>query len=103
MRLSDEQMDRLRTIGHGLRPSVEIGAGGITDFVLRQIDAALASDEIVKVRVPYGDRSRRTQVIDQLAPRTRATLVNRDNNAAVLYRPADNAVIDLPPAARRAG
>lgn len=107
MRLTDEQIDFLRVLSHDLIPAVDIGAGGLTTFVLRQIDHALATQELVKVRVPFGDRQRRSQVLDKLAPETEATLVQRANNAAVLYRRAEKPVIALPqdcsavPAARQ--
>ncbi|MGD2168192.1 MAG: YhbY family RNA-binding protein [Gammaproteobacteria bacterium] len=96
MRLTDEQMNYLRILSHDLRPAIDIGAGGLTTFVLRQIDHALATQELVKVRVPFGDRHRRSQVLDKLAPKTEAALVQRANNAAVLYRPAAKPVIALP-------
>jgi RNA-binding protein len=96
MRLSEEQMEYLRVLGHELTPSVQVGAGGLTTFVLYQIDHALKTQELVKVRVPFGDRRRRSDTLDKLAPQTGATLVQRENNAAVLYRPATQPVIDLP-------
>jgi putative YhbY family RNA-binding protein len=96
MRLSEEQMEHLRMLGHALDPCIQIGAGGLTTFVLYQIDHALSNQELVKVRVPYGDRRRRSETLDKLAPETGATLIQRENNAAVLYRPAAQPVIDLP-------
>jgi RNA-binding protein len=96
MRLTDEQIDFLRVLGHQLRPAVDIGAGGLTTFVVKQIEQALATHELVKVRVPFGDRRRRSDVIDELAPKTEAQLIQRAHNAAVLYRPAEVPVIALP-------
>jgi putative YhbY family RNA-binding protein len=97
MRLTNEQMDYLRVLSHELMPAVQVGAGGLTTFVLHQIDHALATQELVKVRVPFGNRRRRGEILDRLAPQTSATLVERANNAAVLYRRADSPVIELPP------
>ena len=96
MRLTDEQIDYLRVLGHQLSPAIDIGAGGLTTFVLRQIDHALSTHELVKVRVPFGDRRRRNEVLDKLAPQTEAQMIQRANNAAVLYRPAEQPVIALP-------
>ena len=96
MRLTDEQIDYLRVLGHELAPAVDIGAGGLTTFVLKQIDHALSTHELVKVRVPFGDRKRRSQVLDQLAPQTEAQMIQRAHNAAVLYRRAEIPVISLP-------
>lgn len=96
MRLTDEQIDYLRVLAHDLRPAIDIGAGGLTTFVIRQIDQALATQELIKVRVPFGDRSRRRAVLEQLAPETAAQLVQQAHNAAILYRPAATPIIDLP-------
>lgn len=96
MRLTDEQMEYLRVLSHDLRPAVEIGAGGLTTFVLRQIDHALTNQELVVVRVPYGDRRRRGEILDSLAPQSQAVAVERTNNSVALYRRAEIPVIDLP-------
>ena len=68
MRLTEEQIEYLRVLGRDLKPAVQIGAGGVTRFILRQIDHALTTQELVKVHVPYGDRRRRGAVLDSLAP-----------------------------------
>lgn len=98
MRLTEKQLDYLRVLGHELRPTVNVGASGLTNFVLKQIDAALNAQELVKIAVPFGDRKKRSELLDTLAPRAQAALVQRANNAAVLYRPAETPVIELPKA-----
>ena len=95
MRLTDEEIDYLRILGHGLRPVINVGAGGLTTFVLKQIDQALSAQELVKVRVPFGDRNRRRAVLEKLAPATEAQLIAQAHNAAILYRRAKTPVIDL--------
>lgn len=96
MRLTKWQVDYLRILSHDLRPTISVGAGGLTNSVLREIDQALSTQELVKVRVPFGDRQKRSAVLDNLAPKAEAELIQRANNAAVLYRPAANPIIDLP-------
>lgn len=41
----------LRALGNGLKPVVYVGKGGITPSLLLALDAAHASEELVKVRV----------------------------------------------------
>lgn len=89
-------MHHLRTLATDLRPCVNVGASGLTKFLLRQIDDALRTQELVKIRVPFGDRKRRSDVLDTLAPLARAELVQRAHNTAILFRRAENPVIDLP-------
>lgn len=89
-------MHYLRVLAADLRPTVSVGAGGLTKFLLRQIDEALRTQELVKVRVPFGNRQRRLDVLETLAPLARAELVQRAHNTAILYRRAATPVIDLP-------
>lgn len=96
MRLTDEQAHYLLMLGHDLRPVVDVGAGGITNHDLKRIERALESDELIKVRVPFGSRERRTEMLEQLGPLTEAHLVRRDSNSALLYRPAAEPAIALP-------
>lgn len=100
MPLTDEQAYYLSILGHDLRPVVDVGAGGITNHDLKRIERALDAQELVKVRVPFGSRQRRTEVIEQLAPMADAHLVRRDSNSALLYRPAAQPSIELPGSAR---
>jgi RNA-binding protein len=96
MRLTEEQANFLRVLGDTLEPVVDVGAGGITNSLLKSIEQALVNHELVKVRVPYGDRERRCQVLDDLAPKAQAHLIQRASNCALLYRRAEHPVIKLP-------
>lgn len=96
MRLTAEQNDYLRVLGHELTPVLDIGAGGLTQYQLKTIDQALADHELIKVRVPYGDRQRRQRLIEALAPLSHAHLVEQASHTALLYRPSKRAVIQIP-------
>jgi RNA-binding protein len=96
MQLTEEQTDYLRILGHSLKPTVDVGAGGLTDSVLKELDRALADHELVKVRVRFGNRERRGKVFEELAPLAQACLVKPDGFVALLYRPSDQGKIRLP-------
>jgi RNA-binding protein len=96
MHLTEEQTDYLRILGHSLKPTVDVGAGGLTDSVLKELDRALADHELVKVRVRFGNRERRGKVFEDLAPLAQACLVKPDGFVALLYRPSDQGKIRLP-------
>jgi len=49
--LSGNQRRHLRALAHPLKPVVQIGNAGVTAGVLREIDRALETHELVKVRV----------------------------------------------------
>lgn len=96
MGLTEEQSHYLRILGHDLAPVVDIGAGGVTNSLIKQIDRALAHHELVKVRVPFGDKRRRSKVFEQLAPLAGAQLLPSASNCCLLYRPAEEPMILLP-------
>ena len=96
MRLTKEQQLYLRALAQDLQPTVNIGAGGLTRFLLRQIDNALSTQELVKVRVPFGNHRHRIDVLDTLAPLAHAEIVHRAHNTAILFRRAETPIIGLP-------
>lgn len=96
MRLTEEQNNFLRVLGHNLKPVCEVGAGGLTNSLIRAIDRALESEELVKVRVPFGSQEKRCRVLDDLAPVAHACLVQQTKSYALLYRPSSEPKISLP-------
>lgn len=91
MPLQNEQVDHVRILSHDVQPVVAVGAGGLTDSLVKQLDRELAVHGLVKVRIPYGNRARREHILAELVPRSQAVLVRRCGCEAVLYRPAPDA------------
>src|SRR5690606_15003928 len=75
MHLTEEQSNYLRILGHTLTPVVDVGPGGVTDSLRKELDKALAEHELVKVRVRFGDKQRRQRIFAELAPMADACLV----------------------------
>jgi len=95
--LTNAQTRFLRGQAHGLKALLQVGAKGVTDAVVGEVDGALEHHELIKVRVSAGDREVRDTMIDELAARTDAALVQRIGNIAVLYRQSrDKRQIVLP-------
>lgn len=95
--LTNAQIRFLRGHAHGLKAILQLGAKGLTDAVVAEVDLALEHHELIKVKVAAGDRDTRDAMIAELAGRTSATLVQRIGNVAVLYRQSkDHRQIVLP-------
>jgi len=94
--LTQAQKRHLRALAHHRKVIVIIGAAGITDALIEELDAALARHELVKVRVNAPDRGAREAMIMTLLERTSAELVQTIGHIATLYRPAEQRVIKLP-------
>ncbi len=84
--LSHAQRRALKQRAHHLKPVVLLGAAGLTEPVLAEVEAALEHHELIKVRVNAGDRDLRDAQVRTLVEETAAALVQRIGNIAVLYR-----------------
>jgi RNA-binding protein len=85
--LSERQRKHLRGLAHALKPVVRLGNAGLTPAVLAETARALEDHELIKVKVPGGDRTARDVLFAALARDTSSALVHRIGNVAVLYRP----------------
>ena len=95
--LTNAQIRFLRGQAHGLKAMLQIGAKGLTDALVAEVELALEHHELIKVKVAAEDREARDAMIVALAERTDAALVQRIGHTAVLYRPGkDKRQIVLP-------
>ena len=76
----------LKARAHSLEPVVTIGAHGLTDAVVREIDTALTAHELIKVRAAGDDRQARAQWFDEACERTGASPVGQVGKILILYR-----------------
>ncbi len=94
IQLDPKQRQALKGRAHALDPVVLLGAQGLTDAVLKEIDRALATHELIKVRVPGDDRDEREAMFRQVADQLGAACVQAIGKLLVFWRP-------LPPAGGR--
>jgi RNA-binding protein len=79
------QRRHLRGKAHPLKPVVQVGDGGVSDAVVQAIDEALASHELIKVRLHAPDDKKGTAAA--LAERTSSALCGVVGHTVILYRP----------------
>ncbi|HEU4774571.1 MAG TPA: ribosome assembly RNA-binding protein YhbY [Lysobacter sp.] len=95
--LTSAQTRFLRGQAHDLKAMLQVGGKGITDALVAEVEQALEIHELIKIKVGAGDRETRDAMIDELATRAQAALVQRIGHTAVLYRPSqDKRQIVLP-------
>ncbi len=85
--LSAAERKAHRAAAHHLHPVAMVGAGGLTDAVVREVDAALAAHGLVKVRVMVDERAAREAMLMALATRLGAAPVQHIGKLLVLWRP----------------
>jgi RNA-binding protein len=84
--VDSHQRRALKQRAHHLKPVVLLGAAGLTEAVLAEVEQALDHHELIKVRVNGGDRDARDAQVRTIVEETGAALVQRIGNVAVLYR-----------------
>jgi RNA-binding protein len=95
--LTNAQTRFLRGQAHGLKAILQVGGKGISDALVAEVDGALEHHELIKVKVAADDREVRDAMVDELAQRAGAALVQRIGHTAVLFRPSkDHRRIVLP-------
>ena len=85
--LEKEQRLALKAEAHSLDPVVLLGAAGVTEAVIAEIDRALTAHSLIKVRVPIDDRLERESIFAAIADRVGAARVQAIGKLVVLYRP----------------
>lgn len=99
LQLSSAERSELRARAHGLNPVVSISENGLSDAVLKEIDACLKAHELIKIRV-YGDsREDRIAYLEQICATLEAAPVQHIGKLLVIYRPKPADQITTAPAA----
>ena len=84
--LSGKQRRHLRSLGHDLRPIVQIGKGGIDEGLVAAVDQALVDHELVKVKVGEAAGLDRHDAAETIAHRTSSQVAQVLGNIVLLYR-----------------
>ena len=87
--LSPAERKELRARAHKLDPVVMIGAKGLTDEVVKEVELALKAHELIKVRAPSLERDAREVAFQALCERTSAEGVQHIGKVFILYRKRD--------------
>lgn len=81
-----KQQQRLRAEAHYLKPVVLMGEKGLTENVMLEIDLALASHELIKVKAGRLPKAEKQTMADEITKSTKSELVQIIGNILILYR-----------------
>jgi putative YhbY family RNA-binding protein len=84
--LTPPERKALKGRAHKLEPVVQIGAKGLTDEVVAEIERALDAHQLIKVRAGGLERDARDQALDAICRRTGAQAVQQVGKVFVLFR-----------------
>ncbi|HYH47721.1 MAG TPA: ribosome assembly RNA-binding protein YhbY [Thermoanaerobaculia bacterium] len=83
-KLTGAQRKWLRGQAHSLRPLVRLGKQGLTEGVVREIDAVLDSHELVKVQ--GHDKTENRELTERLETELGAEVVGLIGHVLILFR-----------------
>jgi RNA-binding protein len=81
------QRATLRASAHALHPVVMIGADGLTDAVLAEVERALKSHQLIKIRVHGDERAARVTIYETICERLKAAPIQHIGKLLVVWRP----------------
>ena len=96
MNLSTKQKQHLKGLAHSLKPVVLMGANGLTEAVLAEIEIALNHHELIKVKIASEDRETKNLIVEAIIRETGGEKVQVIGKTLVLYRPSKERKIELP-------
>ena len=85
--LTNAERKALKARAHPLHPVVIAGAAGLTPAVLQEIDRALGSHELIKVRLAGADREARERSAEDIAEALSCAVVQVIGHVLVIFRP----------------
>jgi len=85
--LTNKERAHLKARAHALEPVVHVGHAGVTDTLVAELDRALTSHELIKVKVGADDRTARVALGEEICSRTGAVAVHRVGKIVILWRP----------------
>lgn len=94
--LTQEQKRFLFGLAHSIDPVVLIGKNGLTEAVLKEVDTALKSHELIKIRIASGEKEDRQTMFESICKTLQAHPVKLVGKIIVIYRRADKPKIALP-------
>ena len=97
--ISGKQRAYLRKLAHGIEPIFQIGKGGVSDELLKQLSAAIEARELIKVHILETAMMDTKAACNEIAEKIGAEPVQAIGNKFVLYKQAEkekNRKIEMP-------
>lgn len=96
LELTPQQRKFLKAQAHDLKPVVMIGAGGLSEAVLKEVGRALTAHELIKIRVLNDNRDEREAWLVEVCEQLDAAPVQHIGKLLLVYRPAEKPRLVLP-------
>ena len=96
MNLTSKQRAYLKGLANEIDPIYQIGKESLTPTIVKGLDEALKARELIKVSILKNCDGDIKEIARTAAERTRSSLVQVIGRRFILYKPADEPMIELP-------
>ena len=83
--MNPEQLKQMKTKAHDLKPVIMIGQAGLTEAVNKEIELALDTHELIKIKI-RAERDERKQIQQKICSETSAKLIQSIGQIIVIFR-----------------
>lgn len=94
--LNSQQRKYLKGLAHNRKPVITVGQNGLTPSLMEELQQALAHHELIKIKLPAGDKAIRIEMLDTICKQTGASLVTLIGRNGVIFLQANKNRITLP-------
>ena len=95
--LTGKQRSYLKGLANTMDPLFQIGKNGLTENFIKQVDEALETRELIKVKILQNSLLEATDVANQLCDKLEANFVQSIGSKFVIYRESkEHKKIELP-------
>jgi RNA-binding protein len=84
--LTSKQRAQLRGLANPIQAIFQVGKGGISDALIKQVDDALEARELIKLTVLENSQITSREAADEIAEKAKADVVQVIGSKFVLYR-----------------
>jgi RNA-binding protein len=94
--LTGKQKRFLRALGHALKPVVLVGKGDVSEALIKETSEALATHELIKVKILESCLMDRYAVGEELSSGCKAEVAQVLGRTLLLYKAAKEPRLELP-------
>lgn len=96
MQLTGKQKNYLRGLAHNINPIITVGANGLSESVLTELESALEHHELLKIKLPADDKATKACLMANICTETNSEPVQLIGRVGVVYRKSAKQKIIVP-------
>lgn len=93
--INAKERAKLKSLSHDYKPVINIGKNSITDEVIKAIDEALSSRELIKIKILNNNLDDQNEILENILNSLNADFVNHLGSIITIYRKSDDNKFEL--------